>query len=108
MARSYSQPGNVLTITAAGSITSGDPVVVGALVGVALNSAVLGETVDVRLDGVFRLPCVSGDAITQGAKLYLDGGNVTLDPDGSSNPAIGFAWEAAGNGVTSVAVRLAN
>jgi predicted RecA/RadA family phage recombinase len=108
MAKNFVQPGNVLTITAGGSVASGSPVPIGDLIGIALNAAVTGETVDLRLDGVWELPKVSADTITAGQSVYWDAGNNLVTETASTHQKLGHAVAAAGNGAGTVRVRLAN
>jgi predicted RecA/RadA family phage recombinase len=106
MAQNYIQPGDVIEITAGATITSGQMVKVGAIVGVALNSATSGQTVRVRLKGVFNLPKAAG-AITVGALVYLVEANGNLSTTASGNTAVGHAVKAAASGDATVEVRLA-
>ena len=110
MAKNFIQNGNIITMTAAGDVASGDVVFAGALGGVALGAAATGEKLDVALEGVFRVAKVATDALAVGAAIYWDTGAslATNDDDSGSNPLLGHAFEAAGNPSATVAVRLAN
>ena len=64
-----------------------------------------------KITGVFRVPKVSGAVIAQGERLVWDASAAAFD-DSLATPATGdvsgeaaVAFEAAGNGVTSIAVR---
>lgn len=107
MAKNFIQPGDVLTTTSGGAVASGAPVVVGELVGVALGAAAgSGEAIDLALKGVFRVTKLSTDTPAQGAILYWDAANARATTTASTHKRIGHAWKAAGNGVTTVEVRL--
>lgn len=107
MAKNYVQAGEVLQVTAAADIASGAPVVMGAVVGVALSDIATGETGSVQIEGVWNLPKVSAGAIAQGAKVYLTpGGSITTTS--SDNTYAGFAAAAAADTVTEINVRLAH
>lgn len=107
MAKNFQQNGDVISIVSVGAVASGAPIMVGSLPGVALNAASgAGQTVDVALRGVYKLAKVGTDALSAGEPMFLDAGLITDDSDTGSNPAFGHAFEAAGNGVGVVAVRL--
>ncbi len=116
MAQNYIESGELKDHVASGTITSGQIVEIGDMVGVALGSAASGETVVVKLDGVFELPKVTGSGKTfaLGQKVYSKGdGNVTPDADNGGSPATayklaGYAWTTATTTATTVQVKLAN
>lgn len=115
MTTTYSQAGNVIQHTAAADIASGDVVKIGNLLGVALVDIPNGSTGAVSLSGVFLAPKVSGAVIAKGETLTWDvsasSGAGAFD-DNAATPAAGdvtgaaaVAWEAAGDGVTSLLVK---
>ena len=110
MARNFQQPGDVMTITAGATLTSGKVVRVGNCLCVALMDIANGATGQVAREGVFVVPKVSGAVIAQGESLTWDASAAAFD-DNLATPATGdvtgaasMAFEAAGNGVTSIAV----
>jgi len=114
MAGNYVQAGNVIQHTAGADITSGSVVKVGALLGVALQDIANGATGPVQIRGVFTVPKVSAAVIAAGERLVWDvsaaSGAGEFD-DSAASPATGdvsgeaaVAFEAAGNGVTSLKV----
>ena len=111
MATNYEQPGNVITYTATADKTSGQVVRVGNILGVCLTDIANGETGSVQITGVFNVPKVSGAVIAAGESLTWDASAAAFD-DNAATPATGdvtgaaaVAFEAAGNGVTEIAVR---
>ena len=104
----YIQPGDTLTVVAPANVSSGDLVVVGSIVGVAAFDALSGADVEVATVGVYTLPKATADVVAQGALLYWDSvaSNLTVTPGTDSKPLVGVAAAAAGNGVTTVPVRL--
>ncbi|SIT10430.1 Predicted phage recombinase, RecA/RadA family [Roseivivax lentus] len=108
MATNYVQPGDTLTLTAPGAITSGSIVQIGALIGVAAGDAASGEGLDLVTVGCFMLPKVSTDAVIVGDVLYFDAANgvVTTEDGTGANDRIGVAVTAAANPSASVVVRL--
>jgi predicted RecA/RadA family phage recombinase len=110
MATNYQQVGDVLQYTAGANITSGQVVKVGNLLCIALQDIANGETGPVKRTGVFVVPKVTGAVIAQGESLTWDASVGKFD-DNAATPATGdvtgaaaFAFEAAGNGATELAV----
>jgi predicted RecA/RadA family phage recombinase len=102
--KNYIQEGVTVTVTAPADVTSGSLVVVGSIVGVAAFDALSGADVEIDTEGVFSLPKVTTDVVTQGAKLYWDSGasKLTVTAGTGSKPLVGYARSAAGNGTTVV------
>lgn len=114
MTKTYRQPGNVLdyTNTSGSTILAGKVVRIGNVLGVTLVDIANNATGSVMIDGVHVLPKVSGAVIAQGESLSWDASAAAFD-DNLATPATGdvtgppaLAFEAAGNGVTSLAVKL--
>lgn len=112
MANNFIQPGTVLDYVnnSGAAISSGDVVVVGGVLGVALTDIDAGATGSVQTQGVFRVPKVSGAVIAQGESLTWDVSAGAFD-DNAATPATGdvtgpcaYAAAAAGNGTTTVDV----
>lgn len=103
--KNYIQPGDVVSVVAPSTVTSGDGVKVGLLFGIAMTDAGSGDDVQIKTTGVFSLPKVSAQAWTQGAQIYWDDGNsrcTTVD----NNVPIGVATAAADNPSSTGYVRL--
>jgi predicted RecA/RadA family phage recombinase len=90
MATNYVYAGETLEYANSGSaIASGDVVVIGNIIGVALvDIAATSGTGTVAIEGVFDLPKVDGAVIAQGEKLVWDVSAGKFD-DGSATPASG-------------------
>lgn len=113
--KNFQQLGESLTIpAAAAAVTSGQVLKVGNLLVVASHAAAIGEPVECKRTGVFVVPKVSGAVIAQGESLTWDvsanSGAGAFD-DNAATPASGdvtgaaaHAYEAAGAGVTTLAV----
>lgn len=112
MANNFKQPGEILTWTGAvANKVSGQVVVVGKILGVCLVDIAVGAQGSVQIEGVFSVPKVSGAVIAQGENLTWDASAAAFD-DNAATPAAGdvtgppaVAFEAAGNGVTSMLVK---
>lgn len=111
----FQQVGNSITIpAAAAAITSGQVLKLGNILVVASHAAAIGQPVECQRTGVYLVPKVSGAVIAQGESLTWDvsaGSGAGAFDDNAATPASGdvtgaaaFAFEAAGNGVTTMAV----
>ena len=114
MATNYVQEGSTLDYTnSTGSdIASGDVVVVGGTLAVALVDIANGDSGTVATDGVFTVPKVSGAVFSQGASLTYDVSAGAFD-DNQATPASGDitgaaarAQVAGANGETTAQVKL--
>lgn len=72
MARTFQSPGLVLQHTAAGTISAGDPIQMGDILGIALSDAVADEVISVSVEGVHEVVKVAGTAWAQGDKIDYD------------------------------------
>lgn len=84
-------PGNQLQLPLAGA-SSGDPVVIGDLPGVALTDTNDDGNITLKTDGVFRLP-ISG-AITLGAIVYATTAVPAVLSTTNTGVRFGYALEA--------------
>ncbi|WP_444925302.1 capsid cement protein [Microbulbifer sp. TRSA002] len=113
MATNFVQAGRMLDFTnnTSAAISSGQVVIAGAVLGVAMDDIAVGASGVIAIDGVFTVPKVSAAEINQGETLtwvvasssFDD--NATTTATGDITGATAFAAEAAGNGVTSFAVK---
>ena len=105
--KTFIQNGAVITVTApAGGVVSGEAIVVGALFGVAAFTAAEGEAVEIATRGVYILPKEPTAVIAVGAQVAWDASAKQIDLPGTGLYPVGIATEAAGNGITTVRVRL--
>lgn len=115
MTTTYKQEGKVIQYTASADIAAGQVVKIGNVLGVALVAIANGATGSVALEGVFSVPKVSGAVIGQGQSLVWDvsantgagafDDNAAAPATGDVSGAAAMAWEAAGDGVTSMLVK---
>lgn len=106
MAKNYKQSGKVLDHIAAAPIVSGQPVLIGALLGVALADIATGATGSVQVAGVFEVIKLGTDVVAQGANLYWDAGASRLTTTVGANTLAGVAAKAVGSGPTTVEILL--
>jgi len=108
MAQQYA-PGGALRYTngTGSTIASGSIIALpGGKLAIALADIPDGESGTIAVHGAYKLPKLSTDAVTLGAKLYWDSTNQRLTLTASGNTEAGFAYEAAAAGVTEVACTL--
>jgi predicted RecA/RadA family phage recombinase len=104
--KNFVQDGKEVNYTVTGDdVKSGDVVVIGKMVGVAVTDGKVGETIAVSIDGVYRLPKVNG-ALTQGAAVYAAAANNAITSAATSNTFAGYVWKAAAAGDATVDVKL--
>jgi len=106
MTSKFVQPGTVLDYTPGSAVTSGQVVLIGVRIGVALKDIAANATGPLQVAGVFNIAKLSTDVVAPGAALYWDNTNSRLTTTASGNTLAGFAAAAAGNGATTVAIKL--
>jgi len=106
MTTKFVQPGEVIDYTAGANKTSGQPVLIGTRLGVCLADIANGNTGPAAMSGVYTVTKLSTDVVAQGAALYWDNTNSRLTTTASGNTYAGYAFAAAGNGVTTVNIKL--
>ncbi|QCO05451.1 DUF2190 family protein [Azospirillum argentinense] len=105
--KNFVQPGHTITVAApSGGVSSGDGVIVGALFGVAATAAAAGAALEISTEGVFTLPKGTSTTFASGGVVSFDVATRLCVTPGSGKYPIGAAIEAAGNGATTVNVRL--
>ncbi len=105
--KNFVQPGCNLTVTApAGGVSSGDPVKIGSLFGVAAYSAPAGAPLEITTEGVFDLPKAAGVAFAQGDKAYFDTAAKDIAAAANGLSWVGVVTEGVLAGAASVRVRL--
>lgn len=107
MATNYVAPGDPVKMLApTGGVVSGTAYLIGALFGVAGNTAAQGIEFPLHTVGIWNLPKATGVNWVQGAKLYWDDTAKNVTNVSSGNTLIGTSREAQINGDTFVNVRL--
>jgi predicted RecA/RadA family phage recombinase len=93
-------------VTPAGGYTSGQPVLVGSLVGISSNKYNQGDIAVIWLYGTHQV-AKAAEAWTVGAKLYWDSVNLVFTVVVGANTFAGYAWQAqlAGDAVGFIILR---
>ncbi|MFW6344708.1 MAG: DUF2190 family protein [Halomonas sp.] len=112
MATNYSQDGQTVTWTndTGSDVSSGDPVVLGSQLGVAITDIADGDIGGVALEGVWELPKATGSAIDFGAVVDYDDSASKIDGDITAAEGdllgCGVAWADAGSDDETVMVKI--
>jgi predicted RecA/RadA family phage recombinase len=105
--KTFIQPGDIITVIApVGGITANQGLLIGGLFGIATTSALQGDDVEIAITGVFDMPKASATVIAQGDQVAWDDTVKETALPGVGLFPVGIATAAAGNGVTTVSVRL--
>lgn len=97
MAKNYYQDGNTMDWHngTTKAVLSGQPVIVGAIIGIAQHDVAVDTDGELMMTGVFVLPKVAGETWQRGARLWLtkDGKLTSSQKDGTDDNALaGTAW----------------
>lgn len=111
MTTKYVQPGEVMEFTAGQAYSSGDVIILGGLLGVVLADVANGAVGQAGISGVYTLPKVSAAVIAAGERVQWDTSAGAIEDAAFTAAATdltncGIAFEAAGNGVTTINVLL--
>jgi len=105
--KNYIQNGHIVRVTTpTGGIATGDAIIVGSIFGIAAYASADGDPVELSTMGVFQLPKASAAVLTVGTRVAWDNAAKNINVPGAGRYSVGVATEVAGNGRTSVAVRL--
>ncbi len=107
MANNYVKEGDVLDYQNGGSaVAAGAVVLVGKRIGIAIANIAANAKGAVGVTGVWTIAKLGTDVIAQGDLLYWDSANSRLTSTASGNTLAGYADAAAGNGVTTVNIKI--
>jgi len=101
---------DTITVPApSGGAVTGVPFILGTVLAIPVTTAAQGVPVAVQIEHAFVLPKLSSAVITAGAKVHWDvsAGEVIVASTATGDlENFGIAIEEAGNGTTTVAVKL--
>lgn len=101
------QDGDVITVPAPYTVTSGQGAQVGAaLFGIASGDALIGTPLDLQVEGVYDVTALSTDTAAIGDLLYWDNTNKRLTTTATSNLKVGVAVAAKAAGATTARILL--
>lgn len=105
--KNYVQQGDVLTLTAPYTVTSGAGALVGGIFGVATGDVANAAEGEFVIRGVYDIAKASG-AVAVGDELYWDNTAKVVTTVPTGNTPIGFATQAQLTGDATARVRLAS
>jgi len=104
--KNYIQDGKTISFTPTAAVASGEAVLLGMLLVVAIAAIAANTTGEGVTEGVFELPKKSTDDVALGVDLYWDDTANELTATATDNTKVGKAWLAAGNGAETVWVKI--
>lgn len=104
--KNFIQEGNHMDHTPTAALTSGQMVLVGARVGIAIADIPANTPGVLRMTGVASVPKKAADAPAQGALLYWDNTAKNLTVTSSGNTLAGYAFAAAAGADATVSIKL--
>lgn len=100
------QDGKTIAFAPTAAVASGGVVLIVAMLAVAVKAVEANAEGDFLTEGVFELPKAAADDISIGAQLYWDDSAKNITTVVGTNKPAGKAWADAGNGDTTVAVKI--
>lgn len=104
--QNFVQPGEVVTLTAPYDLDPGQGLLVGSIFGVASDEATIGSEVEAALTGVFDLTKTTGEAWTQGVRIYWNDTDRACTTTATANTLVGVALSSAASSAVIGRVRL--
>ena len=105
--KTFIQNGNIMSVIApAGGVTVSQGLLVGSLFGIATKDAPAGASVEIATTGVFDLNKDAATVMGQGDRVAWDDTAREIALPGVGLYPVGIATMAAGDGATTVTVRL--
>lgn len=92
--KGYVQDGDTIGLIAPYDVAAGGGMLVGAIFAIAVAAALSGAPVQGRRRGVIDVPKATGQAWTQGVKIYWDNTAKNLTTTSSGNTLVGAAAQA--------------
>lgn len=90
MATNKVQRGDVVTVVSpTGGVSSGDPVLIGTLFGVATHDAAAGAALELDTSGVYDLAGDTSLVIDEGDRVFWDGTNEWVDKTATAQVNVG-------------------
>lgn len=96
--------GEMINHTPGSDVAAGTVVLQGSLFGIALSTIPANTLGALAVQGVFRLPKLSTDAVSVGTVLYWDNTNRRVTVTATGNTRIGLAVAASPSGVATADV----
>ena len=98
--------GNRVTLVAAAITTSGQPVLIGSLFGIAESAAAIGDPLILVMNGIYDLPKTASQPWTVGQLIYWDVATSRVTSVVATNKLVGVAVLAVGAGAGEITGRV--
>jgi predicted RecA/RadA family phage recombinase len=106
MATNYVGKGDSVQYTAGANLTSGQPVLMGDVLGICLTAIASGAVGSVALQGVYTVAKNSAEAWAIGDILFWDAGSSVLTKTASTHKPVGHAFAVAANPSSTGQIKL--
>ncbi|MEL4280707.1 MULTISPECIES: DUF2190 family protein [Shewanella] len=104
--KNYIQDGKTISFTPTAAVASGEAVLLGMLLVVAIGAIAANTAGEGVTEGVFELPKKSTDVVALGVELYWDDTEKELTTTDTDNTKVGKAWAAAASNTETVWVKI--
>ena len=98
--------GHIIQYLAGADVVSGQPVVIGNRVGIALANIANGSMGSIEMEGCYSVTKVSAQAWTAGDEVFYDSNSSNFTTVGTANTFAGHAIDAASNPSSTGNIRL--
>lgn len=104
--KNYIQDGKTISFTPTAAVASGEAVLLGMLLVVAIGAIAANTAGEGVTEGVFELPKKSTEVVALGVDLYWDDTEKELTTTATDNTKVGKAWAAAASNTETVWVKI--
>lgn len=104
--KNFIQPGNVVDIVAAGTVTSGSPMIANSLFGVATIAGTVGQSIPCVVEGIVEVNKDTNLVINQGDRLFWVPGSSWVNKTTTAQTCVGVAVEGALLAATKVKMKI--
>lgn len=105
--KNWIQKGNVVEVKLLADAVSGDIVVIGGIIGVAVTSGVTGDIINIERKGVYLMPVASALVIAVGEPAYVVDATGVLTNVATAATEVGTFLSASADGELSVELLMA-
>ena len=106
--KNFVSDGNVPMHLLTAAVSSGDVIIAGSKVGIAVTDGAIGEKIGLAMEGIFQIPAATGITFADGVKVGWDisAATAVASGDAASDGDIGVVTAAKGAGPLFVEVKL--
>lgn len=104
--KNFVQKGDTMEFVAGAAIASGEPVIVGDMVGISMGVYASAEVGVLSIEGVFSLDATNAEGALRGEAMYYDGGSGKVTNVAGSLKKIGHAHSDQDGGTDKIDIKL--